>query len=1033
MDPSLFRYIWRHSRRDQILICSVVLASLPLYFASLDLPRRIVNEAIQGKAFAHGETVARFLTIHLPLPDWLGGDRQFFPGFEVDRYGLLFGLSGLFLLLVLVNGGFKYWINLAKGALGERMLRRMRYELFALVLRFTPESQRQAKPTEIATIIKDEVEPIGGFIGDAFILPAFLGTQAMTALAFILLQNVWLGLMAGGVVAIQFVIIPRLRRELLKLGRARQLASRRLAGRVGEVMDGMEAVQVHGAGPWERAEIGHRLFELFDLRLRIYQRKFMVKFLNNLLAQMTPFFFYAVGGYLALKGHLDIGQLVAVIAAYRDLPPPLKELIDWDQQRLDVQVKYDQVTQQFAADRLLPAEEATAAAGAAESEPRGLAGTLKVEGLTVHDTHGTLVEGVDLELALPARLALVSDGGPAASAFARALAGRNVDHAGTIALDGHPVSEWPPAERTRRLAYAGIDPVLFPGSLRENVVYGLRRPPPEANAASTEERRRITEAKRTGNPVENVAGDWIDYGRAGVGDALALDERVLALFSAAGLRADLYRFGLLGRVDPERQPELASRLIEARGALRAALEEGGMAGLVEPFDPARYNTQATLSENLLFGVPTARALTGRHMTEHPAVRAVLDEAELTDDLVEMGARIAATMTEIFRDLPSGHPLFEQFSFLSADELPDYEAILARRQAGGRAARGTEDRLRLLALPLAYIEPRHRLGLLDDALRERLVAAREPLRKRLEANPTEDGAGVEFYDVERVCAAAPLRDNLLFGRIDQGAAGAGTSVTTAITDVVAEMRLEGAIERVGLDHQVGPAGRLLTAPQRALVNLVRCLLRRPDVLVVDGGLTPLGETRARAILAWLRDGAPAEAACADRDLVGGGSAEEGGPEDAARPGGSEAPVAATLVVTLPNLREAGGFDRVLRAEGARLVAVAPDALPAPTPTADPEAAAQNAKAEDAEARETGTGEVPAAEAPADAGPDAEVASGPVNAERGPAPARDGSGADGAGPAAAPPRPEPELDEPDMVGSGVREPEVALVRRVPDRVA
>src|SRR4051812_11712118 len=46
MEKSLFRYIWRHSRRDQLIISMVVLASLPFYFASLDLPKRIVNEAI---------------------------------------------------------------------------------------------------------------------------------------------------------------------------------------------------------------------------------------------------------------------------------------------------------------------------------------------------------------------------------------------------------------------------------------------------------------------------------------------------------------------------------------------------------------------------------------------------------------------------------------------------------------------------------------------------------------------------------------------------------------------------------------------------------------------------------------------------------------------------------------------------------------------------------------------------------------------------------------------------------------------------
>ena len=30
-------------------------------------------------------------------------------------------------------------------------------------------------------MIKDEVEPLGGFIGDAFVQPVFLGGQALTA------------------------------------------------------------------------------------------------------------------------------------------------------------------------------------------------------------------------------------------------------------------------------------------------------------------------------------------------------------------------------------------------------------------------------------------------------------------------------------------------------------------------------------------------------------------------------------------------------------------------------------------------------------------------------------------------------------------------------------------------------------------------------------------------------------------------------------------------------------------------------------
>ena len=146
MDKSLFRYIWRHSRRDQLIICAVVLASLPFYFASLDLPRRIVNEAIQGNAFRDGATEAPFLSVGFDLPGWLGGGSvQVFEGFQLGRFGLLFVLSGLFLFFVLINGAFKYWINVAKGALGERMLRRMRFDLFSLILRLTPETLRNIK------------------------------------------------------------------------------------------------------------------------------------------------------------------------------------------------------------------------------------------------------------------------------------------------------------------------------------------------------------------------------------------------------------------------------------------------------------------------------------------------------------------------------------------------------------------------------------------------------------------------------------------------------------------------------------------------------------------------------------------------------------------------------------------------------------------------------------------------------------------------------------------------------------------------
>ena len=119
------------------------------------------------------------------------------------------------------------------------------------------------------------------------------------------------------------------------------------------MVDGAPLIHGHGTANYSEAEVSGRLAHLFKIRVALYKRKYAVKYLNLLLSQITPFFFYAIGGYFALTGSLDIGQLVAVIAAYKDLPPPVKELIDWDQRRADVTIKYQQVISQFGGEKIL--------------------------------------------------------------------------------------------------------------------------------------------------------------------------------------------------------------------------------------------------------------------------------------------------------------------------------------------------------------------------------------------------------------------------------------------------------------------------------------------------------------------------------------------------------------------------------------------------------------------------------------------------------------------------------------------------------
>ncbi|MFQ5775448.1 MAG: ATP-binding cassette domain-containing protein [Kiloniellaceae bacterium] len=846
MEPNLFRYIWHHSKREQVAILSLVLLSLPFYFVALDLPKKIVNQGIEGKGFEGPGSKQPFLAFDLPFGETLtGAPVHLLDGFRLDQPGLLLGLSFSFLVLVFVNGGFKFAINTSKGRMGERMLRRLRYELADRILRFPIMHVRKVKQAEVATMIKDEVEPLGGFIGDAFIAPAFLGGQAITAMAFIMLQSLWLGVVAAAVVLVQAFLIPKLRVPILRLGRQRQLTARQLAGRIAEVVDGAVEVHAHDTSNLERADLVSRLGRIFEIRYEIYQRKFFVKFLNNFLAQLTPFVFYAGGGLLAIYGQLDIGALVAVIAAYKDLPGPIKELIDWDQQRNDVQIKYEQVIEQFQPGEILdpkiqdPDQEA--------GPP--LSGDIVVSAATLLDDAGVkLVDSVSFTARVTGHIAIIGPGGSGKDHLALMLARLVTPTSGSITIGGRDLVKVPQAVTGRRISYVAQETYLFPLSVRDNLLYGLRHRPLRRAAsdgpAAARRAALAAEAARAGNPAWDLEADWTDYAAAGAQGPEDINERIIEVLSLVDLEEDVYRFGLAGTIDAGANREIAEAVLAARAALPERLAKVDGESLVVHFDPDEYNPNATLGENLLFGTPRKPEYAPGALAQNPLMTEVLEHVRLIEPMLDMGVSIARTMVEIFADLPPGHPFFEQFSFIDADDLPNFRTLVAKVDKQGAKALDPAERLALRRLPLDYVEARHRLGLIDEALEDKAVRARKRFAERLaEADPD----AVAFYRPDAYNAAASLQDNILFGRIAYGQAKAEEIVGQAMTDCLDTLGLRKTVVEAGLGYQVGIGGKRLSASQRQKIGLARALLKRPDLLIVNEALAVMDTSSQARVL------------------------------------------------------------------------------------------------------------------------------------------------------------------------------------------
>jgi len=518
------------------------------------------------------------------------------------------------------------------------------------------------------------------------------------------------------------------------------------------------------------------------------------------------------------------------------LPGPVKELIDWDQQRQDVQIKYEQVVEQFEPEgSLAPQLQALP-----EQPLEPLSGDIALNGVVVLDDNGSkLLDGLTATLSPTRQVALLGNSTSGNETVAAALMRLAPLSAGTISVNGHNLTEVPEAFLGKRFGYAGPEAYLFPVSVRDNLVYGLKHAPVRPfgydEAGARERALTDRESQRAGNPLADIRADWIDYEAAGADDMAGLEQRIVETLKLVELEDDVYQFGLRGTVDLKRQGDLASRFVEARDTLRSRLVDPSLADLVEPFDIDRYNKNMSVAENLMFGAPMGPDLQSDRIATNPYLHKVLAENDLGTKLVDVGRRIAETMVELFADLPPGHPFFEQFSFIQAEDLPEYRALLGKLGKGTVTSLPQADRDRLIALAFPYIEARHRLGLIDSELETRVLAARRSFAQNL---PDDLKGAVEFYDSSKYIAAASVQDNMLFGRLVYGQAQAASRIGKVIGEVVDKLGLRAAVLRVGLDYPSGIAGKRLTAPQRQKVGLGRALIKRPDYLIVNETLALL---------------------------------------------------------------------------------------------------------------------------------------------------------------------------------------------------
>ena len=824
MTNNILLYAWNNSKKQQLYLILITLLFMPLLYFTFELPKIIINDAISVGS-------ASFPQIIL--------------GFEFNQVTFLLLLCFAFLALVLASFGTLYHLSVYKGVLAEVLLRRLRFDLYQRILRFPISHFRKTNSGEIVTMTTAEVEPIGRYLGIAFADPVLnIGTMA-TAMLFLFVQDWVLGLAALSLFPIQVVIIPRLQKKLNVVSRRRVLTVRKFAGQVSETLQGVRDIHSNDTSTLEMSRAGARLGQLFRIRREMYHRENFIKVLNALMTQITPFFFYSIGGYYVIKGDLTIGGLVAVIGAYREAVRPWTKLIENYQKHEDNKVKYQALVENFN----IQDESISPTVRAKPQEQKEIKGRLAVSNIAVHDGDVQLLDDISFESNLPGHIAIIGSAGSGKVELAQLFCQLQVPSAGDIKFGDLSFSALQPAQIGRCIGYVDQGSHVFTGTWRDNLHYGLKHKPISevvySGAESDERKIFIKEAEAAGNHSYDLAADWVDYKALRITGPNDLDKNTLEVINIIDLEDTLFKKGLSQLYMKDIGPRVEEKILKARNLFAERLMKSEFPKAAELFDESKYNLNATLAENFLFGHHLDETFAPNSLGLNENIIKILKQNGLYESLLDLGHQATLHMLDMFGEMSADDQRIDKLCLIAADEIPHYENLIKKLEHEEMSALEDAERNMLFSVAFKLVPGDQRLGLVDTKVQKLVLESRKQLSSSL---PNDIREKLDRFSSDKVCEGITVQSNILFGRIADRRHK--ESISEIMLDVVTEVELKDDVVTLGLGSSVGGSGSSLTSDERQKLLLGRALMKKPDVLIVNEALStldPKGQSTIRSNL------------------------------------------------------------------------------------------------------------------------------------------------------------------------------------------
>jgi ATP-binding cassette subfamily C protein CydD len=392
-----------------------------------------------------------------------------------------------FAIAALLRAGLSYATEAAAFNAGAASRRRLRSDALTRLLHAGPSLLRGRHSGDLAAIVVDRVEALDGLY--ARWIPA--ASFAVAGPALVLLTALWVDRFAALVLLLAGVLVP-VGMAVAGIGAAAAsrhqfLALARLQARFLDRVRGIATIVLLGRAEAEAQSLAAAADELRVRTMRVLRVAFLSSAALDLAAAAALVVLAIRYGLALLAGHLaQPGLALFVLLLVPEFFAPLRTFAAAYQDRLHATGAAESLIDLPPAPPPTPAREVRTVAA------QGVTVAFENVRLTWDPSRGAALDGLSFRIPAGETLVLAGPSGAGKSSCIEILLGFVRPDSGRVTINGADIAELVPQALSRLTAWIGQRPVLFAGTIRDNIRFAR----PEATDDE------ITDAARNARVLE---------------------------------------------------------------------------------------------------------------------------------------------------------------------------------------------------------------------------------------------------------------------------------------------------------------------------------------------------------------------------------------------------------------------------------------------------------------------------------------------------------------------------------------------------